>query len=81
MPDETRPTEALGWLDRSTLLVAAGGCGDPVDLFTVDGNGVNPPAARVLDGEIAAPRTQVTNPPRTVPAPSAGEEPPQSGVG
>jgi hypothetical protein len=81
MPDETRPTEALGWLDRSTLLVAAGGCGEPVDLFTIDGLGVNVPAALVLDVEIAAPRTQVTNPPRRVPAPSAEEEPPQGGVG
>jgi hypothetical protein len=81
MPDETRPTEALGWLDRTTLLVAAGGCGEPVDLFTVDGLGANAPAALVLDVEIAAPRTQVTNPPRTVPAPSPGEELPQDGVG
>ena len=81
IPDETRPTEALGWLDRTTLLVAAGGCGEPVDLFTVDGLGVNAPAALVLDVEIAAPRTQVTNPPRTVPAPSAEEEPPPGGVG
>ena len=81
LPEETRPTEALGWLDRTTLLVAAGGCGEPVDLFTVDGLGVNAPAALVLDVEIAAPRTQVTNPPRTVPAPSAEEEPPPNGVG
>ncbi len=63
MPDETRPTEALGWLDRTTLLVAAGGCGEPVDLFSVDGHGGSAPAALVLDVEIAAPRTQVTNPP------------------
>jgi hypothetical protein len=81
MPDETRPTEALGWLDRTTLLVAAGGCGEPVDLFTVDGLGGQAPAALVLDVEIAAPRTQVTNPPRTVPAPSGEESPPPGGVG
>jgi hypothetical protein len=81
MPDETRPTEALGWLDRTTLLVAAGGCGEPVDLFTVDGLGVNAPAALVLDVEIAAPRTQVTNPPKTVPAPTVEEELPPGGVG
>ena len=81
MPEETRPTEALGWLDRTTLLVAAGGCGEPLDLFTVDGSGQDAPAALVLDVEIAAPRTQVTNPPRTVPAPSAEEEPPPNGVG
>jgi hypothetical protein len=81
MPDETRPTEALGWLDRTMLLVAAGGCGEPVDLFAVDGLGAQAPAALVLDVEIAAPRTRVTNPPRTVPAPSAEEEPPHGGVG
>ena len=39
LPDETRPTEALGWLDRTTLLVAAGGCGEPVDVYAVDGLG------------------------------------------
>ena len=81
IPDETRPTEALGWLDRTTLLVAAGGCGEPLDLFTVDGTGQDTPVALVLEVEIAAPRTQVTNPPRTVPAPSAEQEPPPSGVG
>ena len=79
--DETRPTEALGWLDRTTLLVAAGGCGEPTDLFAVDGLGLDAAAALVLDIEIAAPRTQVTNPPRTVPAPSPQEEPPPDGVG
>jgi hypothetical protein len=81
LPDETRPTEALGWLDRSTLLVAAGGCGEPVDLYSVDGDGGSPPAALVLDVEIAAPRTQLLNAPKKVPAPSAEEEPPPGGVG
>ena len=81
LPDETRPTEALGWLDRTTLLVAAGGCGEPVDLFTVDGLGARAPVALVLGVQIAAPRTQVMHPPRTVPVPSAEEQPPPSGVG
>lgn len=81
VPDETRPTEALGWLDRTALLVAAGGCGKPVDLFSVDGLGGSAPSALVLDVEIAAPRTQVTNPPKKVPVPSAEEEPPPGGVG
>jgi hypothetical protein len=81
LPDETRPTEALGWLDRTTLLVAAGGCGEPVDLFTVDGLGARAPVELVLGVQIAAPRTQVIHPPRTVPAPSAEEEPPPGGVG
>jgi hypothetical protein len=81
IPDETRPTEALGWLDRTTLLVAAGGCDGTRDLFAVDGLGVDAPAALVFDVEIAAPRTQVSNPPRTVPAPDPEEEPPPDGVG
>ena len=59
IPDETRPTEALGWLDRTTLLVAAGGCGETMDLFAVDGRGEDAPAALALDVEIGAPRTQV----------------------
>ena len=81
LPDETRPTEALGWLDRTTLLVAAGGCGETVDVYAVDGLGDDDPVALVLDVELAAPRTRVTNPPRTVPAPPAEEEPPTTGVG
>ncbi|MDP9118878.1 MAG: hypothetical protein M3M93_01195 [Actinomycetota bacterium] len=81
IPDETRATEALGWLDRTTLLVAAGGCGDPTDLFAVDGLGLDAAVALALDIEIAAPRTQVSNPPRTVPAPNPEEEPPPDGVG
>ncbi len=81
MPDETRPTEALGWLDRTTLLVAAGGCGEPLDLFAVDGSGLDTPVALVLEVEIGAPRTLVENPPREVPAPSPDEEPPPEGVG
>jgi hypothetical protein len=81
LADETRPTEALGWLDRTTLLVAAGGCGAPVDVYAVDGAGEDEPIALVLEVELAAPRTRVTNPPRTVPAPPAEEEPPTSGVG
>jgi hypothetical protein len=81
LPDEARPTEALGWLDRTTLLVAAGGCGEPEDLFAVDGLGHGAPAALVLDVEIAAPRTQVTNPPRSVPVPNPDQEPPPDGVG
>jgi hypothetical protein len=81
MPDETQPTEALGWLDRTTLLVAAGGCGEALDLFAVDGSGLGAPAALVLDVEIGAPRTLVENPPQEVPAPSPDEEPPPEGVG
>jgi hypothetical protein len=81
IPGEARPTEALGWLDRTTLLVAAGGCGEMIDLFAVDGRGQDAPAALALEVEIAAPRTQVIDPPDSVPAPQPDEEPPPDGVG
>ena len=81
VPDETRPTEALGWLDRRTVLVAAGGCGDSIDLYAVDGRGQDDPALLALEVEIAAPRTRVVNPPETVPAPEPDQEPPPDGVG
>jgi hypothetical protein len=81
LPDETRPTEALGWLDRRTVLVAAGGCGEPIDLFAVDGRGQDDPAVLALEVEIAAPRTKVVDPPETVPAPDPDQEPPPDGVG
>jgi hypothetical protein len=81
LPGETLPTTALGWLDRTTLLVAAGGCDEPQDLYAVDATGEDEPALVVLGVEQAAPRTQVTDPPETVPAPSPEEEPPPEGVG
>jgi hypothetical protein len=81
LPDEERPTTALGWLDPTTLLVAAGGCGEPEDLYAVDGTGDQDPALLVLGVELAAPRTVVANPPRDVPAPPSEELPPQGGVG
>jgi hypothetical protein len=81
LPDETRPTEALGWLDRRTVLVAAGGCGDPIDLYAVDGRGEDGAALLALEVEVAAPRTRVANPPLEVPAPEPDQEPPPDGVG
>jgi hypothetical protein len=81
LPDETRPTESLGWLDRTTLLVAVGGCGGSIDLYAVDGRGRDGPAVLAFEVEIAAPRTQVVDPPETVPAPQPDEEPPPDGVG
>jgi hypothetical protein len=31
-----RPSRAVGWLDDTHLLVAAGGCGSPLDLYSVE---------------------------------------------
>ena len=35
VPDERR-SRAVGWLDRKHVLVATGGCGDKLDLYSVD---------------------------------------------
>jgi hypothetical protein len=81
LPDEPRPTMALGWLDRTTLLVGAGGCGDPLDLYAVSALRREAPVPLVFGVEQAAPRTKVLHPPHEVPAPSGEGEPPFSGVG
>jgi hypothetical protein len=81
VPDETRPTESLGWLDRKTLLVGAGGCGDPTDLYAVDARGQDEPALLALEVDMGSPRTRVVNPPEEVPAPQPDQEPPPDGVG
>jgi hypothetical protein len=79
LPDESRPTSALGWLDGVTVLVAAGGCEEPSDLFTVDI--ADGDATLLVSGvEIAASRAKAPPGPDEVPVP-AEEEPPPGGVG
>lgn len=79
--DTSRPSTAIGWLDRSTLLVGVGGCGESVDLLAVDVTGDQTPL--VLGAETAAARTLTTSAPDAVPAPpvEAEEEAPPGGVG
>ena len=79
LPDETRPTRGLGWLDGTTLLVAAGDCEGPLDLFAVDAGGAIPPVPLVTGVDLASARTRVLHPPTEVPVPPT--EPPPSGVG
>jgi hypothetical protein len=79
MPFEDRPTTALGWLDGTHLLVAAGGCSDPTELFSVPVAGGGQPVALVTGTELAAPRTVLRNAPDTVPAPNSSEGPPPLG--
>jgi hypothetical protein len=80
LPDEDRPTEAIGWLDRSTVLVAAGGCGDTVDLFAA--NVFDQDAAALVFGvELGATRTMVRDVPTEVPVPPDETEAPPGGVG
>lgn len=82
LPSETRPTAALGWLDSSTLLVAAGGCGNAMDLFAVHARGSDAPTALAQGVDVAAPRTVLEDAPTSVPAPSSAEPaPPPGGVG
>jgi len=81
LPFENRPTRALGWLDRTHLLVEAGGCASPTELYSVDAGG-GQPVALVTGAELASPRTVLRNAPDTVPAPnSAAGQPPLGGLG
>lgn len=79
LPDEGRPTSALGWLDGVTILVAAGGCDEASDLFAVDiGDG---DATLLVSGvDVAASRAKAPPGPDEVPVPP-DEEPPPGGVG
>jgi hypothetical protein len=79
LPDETRPTSALGWLDGVTVLASAGGCGEPTDLYAIDVAGGE--VTLLVSGvEIAASRAKAPPGPNEVPVP-AEEEPPPGGVG
>jgi hypothetical protein len=70
MPDSTGPTRAIGWLDATHVLVAAGPCDGPVDLATVD---VSTGSIAPIASGIGAPavRTPVPTPPAKLPAPVA----------
>ena len=79
LPDESRPTSALGWLDGVTVLVAAGGCDEQSDLFVVDV--ADGDATLLVSGiDVAASRAKAPPGPDEVPVP-AEEEPPPGGVG
>jgi hypothetical protein len=81
--DASEPTQALGWLDASTLLVAQGGCGEPTTLVSV-GWHQHAGQATVLvnDVDTGAPRTVLRNAPTEVPVPPDESPPaPPGGVG
>jgi hypothetical protein len=79
LPDESRPTSAIGWLDGVTVLVAVDGCVEPADLFAVDV--ADGEATLLVSGvEIAASRAKAPPGPDEVPVP-AEEKPPPGGVG
>ena len=76
------PTQALGWLDASTLLVSVGGCDQPAKLFVVDAAGHGNAMALVDGVDIGAPRTVLHDAPTEVPAPPNEAPPaPPGGVG
>jgi hypothetical protein len=79
----TAPTHALGWLDRSTLLIARGGCGDTEDLYAVHWGPPGGSATLLVSGvDVGAPRTMLHDAPTEVPAPSGDATPaPPGGVG
>ena len=81
IPGGELPTQALGWLDASTLLVSAGGCDEPAQLFAVGAQGQH--AVLLVDGvDIGAPRTVLRDAPTEVPAPPNEAPPaPPGGVG
>ncbi len=81
IPGGEQPTQALGWLDSSTLLVSSGGCDQPAQLFAVGAHGQH--AVLLVDGvDIGAPRTVLRDAPTEVPSPPNQAPPaPPGGVG
>jgi len=81
IPGGEQPTQALGWLDASTLLVSSGGCDGPAQLFAVGAHGQH--AVLLVDGvDIGAPRTVLRDAPTEVPSPPNEAPPaPPGGVG
>jgi len=81
IPGGEQPTQALGWLDASTLLVSSGGCDAPAQLFAVGAHGQH--AVLLVDGvDTGAPRTVLRDAPTEVPAPPNEAPPaPPGGVG
>jgi hypothetical protein len=67
LPDTGRPTRAVGWLSATQLLVAAGRCGEPLDLFALD-VATGSIAPLVSGVSAAAVRTPVPTPPAPLPA-------------
>jgi hypothetical protein len=67
IPDATRPTMTLGWLDLGTVLVGEGGCGGPLDLFAVQANGNVAPKLLAAGVDVGATRTPRPSWPSSLP--------------
>ena len=80
LPDETRPSDALGWLDATTMLVGVDGCeGSSRELWAAD---PFEGSAQLLVAGVSAGASRAIAPrsPARVPAPPEEEIPP-TGVG
>jgi hypothetical protein len=66
IPAETRPTRVLGWLNGAQVLVAAGGCDQPLDLSAVDAY-ADAVAPLVFGVDAAGVRTPAPTPPPPLP--------------
>jgi hypothetical protein len=72
LPDVEGPTRAVGWLDTTQLLVATGGCAEPLDLVAVDiSDGSFVPL--VSGVSVAAVRSLAPTPPAPLPKLAATE--------
>ncbi|MEO8293436.1 MAG: hypothetical protein ABI635_09885, partial [Actinomycetota bacterium] len=67
LPHDHRPTAVLGWLDQGTVLVGAGGCGAPMDLFSVAVGGDTKPAPLATGVDTAASRAPAPPAPTSIP--------------
>lgn len=65
-----RPSRAVGWLDDTHLLVAAGGCGNPLDLYSVQHDSLD---ASLLVRNVDAASVRRAEPSPPPPLPLLGE--------
>ncbi len=66
LPGEGRPTRAVGWLSPTQLLIATGGCAQPIDVSAVDVS-VGSIAPLVSGVSVVAVRTAVPTPAAPLP--------------
>jgi len=69
-PLPARPSRAVGWLDDKHLLVEAGGCGEPLDLYSVQHETL---AAQLLVKNVEAASVRRPEPLPPPPLPIRGE--------
>jgi len=78
LPDASGPTRVLGWLDRTHVLVVAGGCGEALDLTAFD---VRSEASVPLVTGVTAAASRAPAPPAPTSLPQEVETEVGSGVG